>query len=320
MATMQLFYPFNKNQGTGANAANWGKMARLWAADGVVAGEGNELNAVLGGGNITLDTGAVWVEGFYGENLNPTVVTGVSNNGLLTARLDYQNNEIGIVYQDGTTVSLTQIYGNVWDIPLYQISNGVLVDQRSFTSPTNTASLSKLADDWVALQNSFVELLGAAQSLQQILPAPGVAYNAAWITTGSGAVQPVLNTGSLAAFFSQAFTMVTVNFVLDLSTTSTTGVGDFLISLPYPPAVNQVWYGKGMAQDSSANLYPMDIVTTTQTGVGYMALYYPGGGPVLDSGGDLGVQLNEQPVTGLNPFTPSGAVSYSGSLTYEIAH
>lgn len=55
-------YPF-ANQSI--SASEWGRMARMWQSSGVAAGTGNMLEPSLSGSNVIINTGAVWLRGFY---------------------------------------------------------------------------------------------------------------------------------------------------------------------------------------------------------------------------------------------------------------
>lgn len=131
------YYPLDHGFGSPANSARWQKMASVFVPDGVVVGRNNQLNATIAGAgpyNVTFQSGAVWSHGIYGENFNNYVISPVNANGLIVARLDFSLTTVYLNYIDGAgAVPVTNV-STFWDVPLWKIVAGALVDQRPFVA------------------------------------------------------------------------------------------------------------------------------------------------------------------------------------------
>lgn len=154
------FYPFDPNFGAPANAFRWRKMAQLWQSDGVranwpggVAATVRDLYATNSGLTITIQPGAVFIHGYYAE-LTPTTTNhpwplniSATLNGTLVAQanLSTNNENVQLVWRDtvmdyGSNAStnfaqdITQDK-TIWEIPLWQMQNGTLVDLRTMINP-----------------------------------------------------------------------------------------------------------------------------------------------------------------------------------------
>lgn len=128
MTLLDNYFPFDAGPGTIANHFRWRQMARLWFPSGVISGYLNQLAPVLSGSNVTIDTGGVWVDGFYGENTVGLKTIAWSGNGYIVARLDPVNQTITFNW----VTAITQNPTSLWDISLASITSGVLTDTRSF--------------------------------------------------------------------------------------------------------------------------------------------------------------------------------------------
>ncbi len=128
---MDTYFPFDEGPGASSYSDRWRLMARIWAFPGVVGGRLNELALTLGTGEITVDTGAVWILGCYGENTSTKDVT-VTSDGMLVARLDVAANTIELVFREGVSVpSKTEA---IWELPLALMVSSSMVDVRTFTT------------------------------------------------------------------------------------------------------------------------------------------------------------------------------------------
>jgi hypothetical protein len=134
------YFPFDPGYGASANAARWQKMAKLWAADGVVANYLNQMKATMVGNIVTVQTGAVFIHGYYAEIQANQAIT-VGTNGTIVAQANFNTEIVTLVYRDGIID-----YGsnpnnsyeqdtNIWEIPIWLISGGVLVDLRNLINP-----------------------------------------------------------------------------------------------------------------------------------------------------------------------------------------
>jgi microcystin-dependent protein len=132
MTLVDNFFPFDTGSGTNATPARWRLMARTWATSGVLPRYMNQMAPTIAGSVVTIDTGAAWIDGFYGENAALKSVS-IAGNGMVVVRADPNNRQILIVFMAGQntpTQSLTDIY----EVPLCRINAGVLTDIRQFTS------------------------------------------------------------------------------------------------------------------------------------------------------------------------------------------
>ena len=138
MGNFDEFFPFDPGYGASANAARWRKMAQLWMADGVLANYLNQMNASIAGSVVTVQTGAVFIHGYYAELQNNQTFT-VGTNGTIVAQINFANEVVALVYRD-TVVD----YGtggfeqdtNIWEIPIWGVSGGTtLLDLRNLINP-----------------------------------------------------------------------------------------------------------------------------------------------------------------------------------------
>ena len=127
MADMSV-WPTDGGDGSVATEARWRKMARLWAPSAVVKGAGSELAPTLAFPNLTIATGAAWLDGHYTELAASTVLTATAN-GLAVARVDPTINKAEIVWRDGATTP-TQTPEGIWELPLYKTVASVGTDLR----------------------------------------------------------------------------------------------------------------------------------------------------------------------------------------------
>jgi hypothetical protein len=136
LGNFDQYFPFDKGFGAPASAALWGKMAQQFAPDGVLYSYLNQLNATVSGGNVTIQTGAAMVHGYYGEIQNNQTFP-VGTNGMVVAAVDMSAEVMSIYYKDTVTdySGLTQS-STLWEIPLWLVSGGTtLIDKRAYTDP-----------------------------------------------------------------------------------------------------------------------------------------------------------------------------------------
>jgi hypothetical protein len=141
MALLDEFFPFDLGNGAPANTARWRKMAQLWAPDGILANYLNQLNATLAGTTVTVQSGGLFLHGYYGEVQNPQTITGVGTNGTVVAGADLVNQNVSIYYRDqvvdygSNPATNYEQDANKWEMPLWLVSGTTLVDLRNlFTS------------------------------------------------------------------------------------------------------------------------------------------------------------------------------------------
>lgn len=128
MTLLDSYFPFDQGPGATATPANWRQMARLWYGSGVVPGNQNQLVCTISAATVTIQPGAVWVDGFFGQSNANKAVTGVSGTGTIVARLDVNSRQIYFMF----VPSVVQNPLGNFDIPLYSVAGGVLTDIRQF--------------------------------------------------------------------------------------------------------------------------------------------------------------------------------------------
>jgi len=126
------YYPFDAGAGASSGQADWRKMARAWCADGVVPNIGNELSATwdAGSSTLTVQSGGVMVDGFYGEVTSPKAVSGTSS-GICVARMVPTDDSIVMAWDDATFVPTQTVpRTGTWEVALWAVDGGVLYDLR----------------------------------------------------------------------------------------------------------------------------------------------------------------------------------------------
>jgi hypothetical protein len=126
-------WPTDGADGSVANEARWRKMGRVMAADGVVAGISYEMTPSLAFPNLTVQAGAVWIDGHYAEIGSDQTLTATAN-GLAVVRFDPAANAAELLWRDGAT-TLTQDHHGIWEIAIAKTVGSVLTDLRIFSSP-----------------------------------------------------------------------------------------------------------------------------------------------------------------------------------------
>jgi len=145
------YFPFDPGFGAAANAARWRKMANLWMSDGVVANypygaaaTARELYASpISGGSSTLQPGAVFIHGYYAEISTAQTITGIGTNGTIVAQVDFNNEICQLLYRDGVVdygsniATNYQQDNNKWEVPIWLVTAGALVDIRCLVNPAS---------------------------------------------------------------------------------------------------------------------------------------------------------------------------------------
>lgn len=198
-------WPTDAADGSVATEARWRKMGRLWAPSGVAAGVGLEMAQTLAFPNLTVRSGACWVDGHFCE-LTGDQVLAVTANGLVVVRFDPAANTAELLYRDGVTVPAQSPTGT-WELPIAQITGSALIDRRwlliggptgpgpiSYTSiVANTAAVSVATV--IAALNTPVLNVPARRRLKITLSCRAIAG-----TPGnSGGVLSILENGAAVA-------------------------------------------------------------------------------------------------------------------------
>jgi hypothetical protein len=151
------YFPFDTGNGATATLSNWRSMGRRFLSSGIIpSNTNNQFSMSLAGGVATINTGALWIDGFYGEITTPKAVTvGTSSNGLLVARMDYTAKQVliywvagtGYVAPPGVSQRPSQATTGNYDIPLYYINGTTVRDCRQWATSTNDWTGVNLAID-----------------------------------------------------------------------------------------------------------------------------------------------------------------------------
>jgi hypothetical protein len=200
-------WPTDGADGSVATEARWRKMARHWAASGVIDGVGGELKPTLAFPNLTVQAGAAWADGHFTELLGSQVLT-VTANGLVVVRFDPAANTAELVYRDGA-VSPAQDPNGVWEVPIAKMVGSAMTDSRRLIKSSQARALAQITTgSWwytptgesigtVNFDKAGLYLVGVeidadatgqtAYGYVEAFPDPLVATNGGWtsnITTG----------------------------------------------------------------------------------------------------------------------------------------
>lgn len=134
MTIVDNYFPFDTGPGSTATAARWRLMARLWFGSGIVQGFLNGFAPSIAGSVVTIQTGAVWIDGYYGESDSPKTV-GITGNGMVVIRMDPVARQIILIFVLGQNVP-TQNQNGIYEIPLMQVTGATGVDIRQYGSPS----------------------------------------------------------------------------------------------------------------------------------------------------------------------------------------
>lgn len=126
-------WPTDGAAGSVATEARWRSMGRVWAPSAVVAGAGGEMAPSLAFPNLTVQSGAAWVDGHYTELTSNQVLTATAN-GLAVIRFDPAANTADLIWRDAVSVPAQSPTGT-WELPIAKTVASVLTDLRILYSP-----------------------------------------------------------------------------------------------------------------------------------------------------------------------------------------
>lgn len=132
MAAMSV-WPTDGADGSVANEARWRKMGRAWARSGIVPDAGGGLVPSLSMPNLTVQSGAAWVDGHYTELAGSQVITATAN-GLAVVRFDPAANTADLLWRDAVSVPAQNPTGT-WELPIAKTVGSVLTDLRVSSAP-----------------------------------------------------------------------------------------------------------------------------------------------------------------------------------------
>ncbi len=126
-------WPTDGADGSVASEARWRKMGRIWAPSAVIAGAGGEMAPSLAMPNLTVQSGAAWVDGHYTELASNQVLTATAN-GLAVIRFDPAANTAELLWRDGVSTPAQSPTGT-WELPIAKTVGSVLTDMRQLYRP-----------------------------------------------------------------------------------------------------------------------------------------------------------------------------------------
>ena len=132
MTIVDNYFPFDTGPGATATPARWRLMARLWSGSGVISAYSSTLTPSLAGSVVTVQPGAAWIDGYYGEiNVGSPKTVSISGNGMVVVRMDPTLRQILVVFVAGQTVP-TQVPNGIYEVPLMQVVGSTGTDIRQY--------------------------------------------------------------------------------------------------------------------------------------------------------------------------------------------
>lgn len=128
---LDFFGLFDYVDGDGAvyeyTASEFNTIIKNITGNGVVYGEGNQMNVTSNGLTVTVDTGVAFAEGYIGQIKSAKSIT-LNGAATVVMRVDIPNRTVSIVAVD----ALTQT-DLVYDLPLADIAaDGKVTDRRAY--------------------------------------------------------------------------------------------------------------------------------------------------------------------------------------------
>lgn len=160
-------WPTDASSGSVANEARWRKMARHWAPSGVCAGVGGVLAPTLAGLNLTVKSGAAWVDGHFCELAADTVLA-VTANGIAVIRFDPAANTAELLWRDAVTAPAQNPTGT-WELPIAATTGSALTDLRVFATTVQAAPYAALVTAaWSNAAPGTIPLPSATRTIPMI--------------------------------------------------------------------------------------------------------------------------------------------------------
>jgi microcystin-dependent protein len=282
-ATVDNYFPFTNGPGSAATQDNWRLMARNWVqgGSGIIAGYKNQFKPTISGTSITVDTGAAWLDGFYGENTAAKTVT-ATGNGMVVVQMDptpSTGGVINIAFKVGQSKPVQQSTG-VFEIPIATVAGSGLTDARQYV--VTTASILVPTGVMVPFAGSAVPIGwlfcdGTAVSR--------ASYPALWSTVGT-----TFGSGDGTTTFNLPDTRS--RMVVGAAPSAPTGLTQRLLgavggseaittnqmpahnhALQYSPAVQSIYSAIGLTPSGGLNMAVFDTHPTQNSGGGQP--FYP---------------------------------------------
>ena len=158
MTIVDNYFPFDSGPGQTATAARWRLMARLWSSTGVIPLFLSAMAPTIAGSVVTVGTGAVWIDGYYGESDSPKTV-GVSGNGMVVAQMDPNARQITIKFISGQSTPTRNLNG-IYEVPIVQVTGAVPRSATSACSPSKHQLLYPPGRSLITRQLDLCPLVG----------------------------------------------------------------------------------------------------------------------------------------------------------------
>jgi hypothetical protein len=159
------YFPMAEGPGAGADWLRWRKMAMLWSDSGVVLGVGESppgsvppntglyFQGWWEPGSVLISSGAVWINGFYAENLVGKTVITPGDDGTIMGVLDPYTEELRLEWGPGLHGDMDRFNtrtDHYWQIGLWELNGyGNTVDQRRFVPPPRQEPPLVEVPEWV---------------------------------------------------------------------------------------------------------------------------------------------------------------------------
>jgi hypothetical protein len=122
-------WPTEAGAGIVATEARWRKMGRMWTPTGV--GTAGALAPSRSGTTLTIQPGAVWLDGHYAELLTAQTLT-ITTSGIAVVRWDPASSTVELLWRDAV-LTPTVDFAGVYEFVIYQLqASGVGRDMRVF--------------------------------------------------------------------------------------------------------------------------------------------------------------------------------------------
>lgn len=167
MTLVDSYFPFDSGPGAGATQARWRVMSRTLGTSGIIPGYLNSMAPTIAGSVVTINTGAAWIDGFYGEitSTTPAKNVTVTGAGMVVACADPTDHSVKIFFRAGQVTPAQPTNGQgIFEIPLAQItgtSTFTLTDTRQYAYGSvmpcgklvPTAATNSTKDGWLQIVN-----------------------------------------------------------------------------------------------------------------------------------------------------------------------
>jgi microcystin-dependent protein len=115
-------------------------MARQWSSPGVIPNYNNQCRPTIIGTVVSIDTGGVWIDGFFGDNSASKSLSVSGGDGVVVARADPTARQVLFSFNLGAG-NITQSLTGIYEVPIARITSGAMVDIRAFANSGTPAGV-----------------------------------------------------------------------------------------------------------------------------------------------------------------------------------